>query len=421
MSMGWIKTLIMSGLMLLCGCSMMALKEDLQTAVKSGLALVQISNRDVNASVILYLYKKSNEDVVLMEQRVSANHLPLIFINPPDEYQLFIFEDRSNDGVWQLNESYAVASPIWNNIVLRDSEKKAPTAEDYAPTDIRLAPVINPRQNEIAALAAALERQNARLPNRFLQESTLADAKFSPDSIQLGAWQPLTFMNTIGYGFYLLEPLNPQKIPVLFVHGINDSPTTFSKTIEALDKERFQAVFYHYPGSMALEYSAYQLAQFVSRFCIAQRSLVLPMVSHSMGGLVTRRMQQMLDNAPCKISIPWWLSISTPFAGHEGARWGVETSPVIAPVWFDMTPGSAFLKNLEQPPERNIPHHMVVSYGGAGRLAGASNDGVVTVESELADYVYDRALSLTMVNENHMDVLSAKRTLAKLQELQLIP
>ena len=414
--------LLLAGMMALqSSCSMMALKDDLDTGSQSGVAVVRVKNASAKTPIVFYLYKTVNDEVSLVEHRVTTNTVPLTLINLTDTYASFVFEDSNRDGNWQSSEPVSQEALSWTPVVERKTEKEHRTVDDFNVTSVQLNKLSANDAERVKGLVVKLEQQRAKFPERFLQQAQLSDAAFNDESIQLGAWQPITFMSKVGYGLYVLEPYQKHKIPVLFVHGINDSPKTFSKTIEALDAERYQAVFYHYPGSMALEYTAYQLAQFVSRLCVQQGGLTMPMVSHSMGGLVTRRMQQMLDQTDCKITVPWWLTIATPFGGHEGARWGVETSPVVAPVWFDMTPGSGFLTTLEHKPVLTIPHHMVVSYGGAGGFSSGSNDGVVTVASQLADYIYDEAVSLTMVNENHMDVLVAKRTLNKLQELQGVP
>ena len=76
----------------------------------------------------------------------------------------------------------------------------------------------------------------------------LRDARFGSQSGRRGLWQVMDFLNEGLAGVYFLAPYDPDRIPVLFVHGIGGSPQEFLPLIEALDHERFQPWFYFYPS-----------------------------------------------------------------------------------------------------------------------------------------------------------------------------
>ncbi len=92
----------------------------------------------------------------------------------------------------------------------------------------------------------------------------------------------------VGPGLFLLEPYDPNKIPVLFVHGINGTPLDWRTIIESLDRRRFQPWILAYASGLPLEANAKYMIEAVTqlRFKYGFESLFL--VAHSMGGLVSQ-------------------------------------------------------------------------------------------------------------------------------------
>ena len=101
-------------------------------------------------------------------------------------------------------------------------------------------------------------------------------------------------------GLYMLEPYDPNRIPVLMVHGLWSSPMTWMDMFNDLRsfpeiRERYQFWFYLYPSGQPFWISATQLRSDL----IAMRDAFDPshrhkaldqtvLVGHSMGGLVSR-------------------------------------------------------------------------------------------------------------------------------------
>ncbi len=100
-------------------------------------------------------------------------------------------------------------------------------------------------------------------------------------------------------GLYLMQPFEPGKIPVIFVHGIWSSPSTWVEMFNTLRsepelRERYQFFFYFYPTGQPFWVSAAQLRDDLEEFRRTfdpQRTdpsfddMVL--VGHSMGGLLS--------------------------------------------------------------------------------------------------------------------------------------
>jgi pimeloyl-ACP methyl ester carboxylesterase len=101
-------------------------------------------------------------------------------------------------------------------------------------------------------------------------------------------------------GLYMLEPYDPNRIPVLMVHGLWSSPMTWMDMFNDLRsfpeiRERYQFWFYLYPSGQPFWSSATQLRNDLvamrdafdkTRSDKAMDEMVL--VGHSMGGLVSR-------------------------------------------------------------------------------------------------------------------------------------
>jgi hypothetical protein len=94
--------------------------------------------------------------------------------------------------------------------------------------------------------------QVVQLPNpRFLRRSIeLAGA---------GNDEELVIVD-IGGGLFFLEPYDPDRTPVLFVHGSGGNPQEFTELIGALDGKRFQPWIAQYPSALRLEEVADTLA-----------------------------------------------------------------------------------------------------------------------------------------------------------------
>ena len=95
---------------------------------------------------------------------------------------------------------------------------------------------------------------------------------------------------------FRLQPYDPSKIPVIFVHGLQDSPATWVQMFNNLlsdpkIRNAYRFWFFSYPTGDPFPYSATFLRKDLDRFNKAfpgHKPIV--MVGHSMGGLITRLM-----------------------------------------------------------------------------------------------------------------------------------
>ena len=92
----------------------------------------------------------------------------------------------------------------------------------------------------------------------------------------------------------LLEPYDPQRIPVLLVHGLNSHPRMWTDIINDLRADpklrgKYQFMLFYYPTGWPISYSSMRLRD---ELAALQKSVgpTKPMVliGHSMGGLLSR-------------------------------------------------------------------------------------------------------------------------------------
>lgn len=117
-----------------------------------------------------------------------------------------------------------------------------------------------------------LKFQNVFLPERFSQET----------------------------GLYFVTPYDPDKIPLVFVHGLVSSPDAFKNLVNALMpqpwfRQHYQIWLYHYPTGNPWLFSAGNFRRIMTEACHEARRRGhdrqlnrMVIVAHSMGGLVTR-------------------------------------------------------------------------------------------------------------------------------------
>lgn len=101
-------------------------------------------------------------------------------------------------------------------------------------------------------------------------------------------------------GLYMLEPFQPDKMPVVMVHGLWSSPVTWMEMFNDLHsdpriREHYQFWFYLYPSGQPFWYSAAQMREDLAGLRLAvdpQKRLPAldqtVLVGHSMGGLVSK-------------------------------------------------------------------------------------------------------------------------------------
>jgi pimeloyl-ACP methyl ester carboxylesterase len=316
------------------------------------------------------------------------------------KYRVFAFEDRNQDFVHQADEPIGemragIELVEGSNFVGLDVQLEAKDF-DHPPIDLA-------------------DKSDSPLLGSFRQTTgevvSLDDRRFSKKSGVAGMWRPITAIERDQMGVFLLEPYDPCKTPVLFLHGIEGSPQDLRPLIEALDRAKFQPWFLAYPSGLRLRFVASYLAEAVRELGVRHKPYRMFVVAHSMGGLIARSFINQNVGLKRRKLVRLFVSISTPFNGHSGAVAGVRFSPVVAPVWIDMVPNSAFIKHLyDEPLPDYVEHDLFFGYKGNNGLA---NDGVVFLSSVLDPRAQFAAKAVYGYDEDHTSILSSKDVIAR--------
>lgn len=339
------------------------------------------------------------------------------FVAPAGAYRIAAFEDVNRDFRYQEGEPFvapessaAVTCPVggrFMDLAVRMPERQAGRLD--ASLDLS---TLTPRDS-VSQVNATLGQltEAGRI-------TTLADPRFSDDVARSGQWRPFDFLMEGYAGIYFLGPHDPRKTPVLFVHGINGTPASFSYLIDHLDRSRFEPWIYYYPSGAHLGALAAHLDQTVAKLQLRYGVKQVAIVAHSMGGLVARGFVQRRAREGRAGEIPVFITISTPWGGHGAAELAMKTAPAVVRVWEDMAPGSEYLRGLYATvSSKEPPHHLLFTFERKSTSFGPSDDQGVTVASQLAPSAQKHATRLYGFDDSHMSVLRDPEAAALINRL----
>jgi pimeloyl-ACP methyl ester carboxylesterase len=268
--------------------------------------------------------------------------------------------------------------------------------------------------------AAEADPASSSLRSSILEIASLEDFRFAPEIERKGRRDPMEFEREVG-GLYIIGPYSRDRLPVVFIHGINASPRSFRYLIENLDRDTFQPFAFYYASGGALGDATQQLARALAELASRYDVQSIAIVAHSMGGLIAR--QWLVNEQPSKIAVPILITLSTPWDGHAGAAVGARMMPGRR-AWHDIASGSTYLADLFQAysgaakrmPERT-QHHLMFSYRRSWMSPGRSGDQVVSVASQLRYPAQAEASRLYGFDVSHIGILENPEVAALLQEL----
>ena len=398
-----VRALIVCSL-LLSGCVLKDLRDDLDIVEEDyGYLKGLATGAGGDANILFGLVTEADGNTVVEKTRAVSLDEEFYSLVPSGTYTLIAFSDTNGDFAYQAGEPAArIENPTIN--WFRDMEGQERV--DYrglAIQEIELSSATN-LDGEYDLSVSSL-KANSNTAKNFLRVVTWDDAAFSAENTAKGMWQPGLFQREVGYGLYVLDEFDPARKTILFVHGISDTPVRFRSIVETLPPD-YQAVLFHYPSSFPLEYTSYLLKEALDEMIRRYEPSQLEVVAHSMGGLVSKGMiYQAEDSLRQRMSI--LVTMSSPFGGHSAASAGIKWAPVTAPVWWAMAPGSTYLAAIDSLDLTNGPeHHLVYTYSQETGGPREEDDGVVAVESQLADSAQQNAFAVYGINDNHTGVTS---------------
>lgn len=399
-------------MVLLSGCTFSKLDADLEelaavTHQYSGVVLAEELESD--SIVVVAMADPDGSEVLGYWMAYGESEFTMNL--PPGEIYFVAFNDLNKDLTFQEGEPLG-----WG------SGGQAIVGADEAITGISI-PLSQAPEND-SATPASLVGENlsgyiaSGLSFAIGTVSSLDNPWFSEERARSGLWQPFAFMAEGGAGIHFLQPYDPTKTPVLFVHGINGSPRNFEALIASLDTEIFQPWIYSYPSGLALDNLATGMARFMDLLHIEYGFDELHVVAHSMGGLVSRGGINLCVQVNACDYLRTYTTISTPWNGVESAQSGVKWAPTVVPVWRDLDPTSDYVTTLFNTSLRDgLPHHLLFGFRQNSIFGSDSSDGVIKLTSQLR---HDAQLQASLVrgyDEDHVSILGNAEVIKLVNEI----
>jgi len=402
---------------LLAGCMFGDLRRNLRELDKYGVLRGTVhldpaaAAADGNALVVV-AYSGEPPDVQIADAMVLARPGPYFLLVPVGRYRIAAFEDRNDD---RRVAAGAPATLLFDGGWVEARPREATAGLDLTLRRGAAMPDDFPPDLGVDAAVGIDE-----LPQAVVGEvTTFDDPRFSAATAATGLWRPVDFLFDVGAGIYFLEPYDPDRVPILFVHGALGHPGNWRYLAEHIDHSRYQVWLAYYPTAVRIELAAASLGRVLQDLNLSYDFDPPVLVAHSMGGLVARALINESLGGPGEApDPPLFVTLSTPWLGQAAAALGLRQAPVAAPSWYDMAPGSPLLEGLLQPPlPAALAHHLLFSYGGGTALFGEPNDGAVTLASQLAPPAQQQAVKVMGFNASHAGILTDPAVSAELNRI----
>jgi pimeloyl-ACP methyl ester carboxylesterase len=412
--MRWLTGFCMGALLLVNSCAFRELAGNVEELDR--LATVRVRCLDVDGTSPRLVMVLGADSKTVVNYAIVYGAGPESVRVPAGDYYVAAFEDRNENFKRDAAEPAAFYGRP-DRIAIRAGET-SPVLDirfrdgDELPLDVAM-------NIDRAELTASLDLRSAELgPALEVGDVvSLNSAQISPENARLGMWEPWKFIENGLLGLYLLEEYDPNRTPVVFVHGIGGTPRDFEALIESLDTRKFQPAVFFYPSSLRIDdlgrclFKA--LSTLVLRFSTAGKEPTeVVLVAHSMGGLVARRAIDEYLRVGHLDYLRAFVTLASPLDGMVSAGAGVKWAPTVMPCWFDLAPGSAFLKTLfARPLPDDLPYFLFFAHGSG------DGDGTVSLSSQIRVEAQRQARTVVGINSDHVGILSDEETLWRFNRL----
>ena len=271
------------------------------------------------------IYNKAAADLTILLRSADQGALwnrPLTLSSGGTTYRLR-FAKGTRDGHWDpaYFTSFTAAEDVDLKTIDRRNRRdgvggalvgvrKTDPLEAFSPLVGVTAPVTAALEFKGNEAVLTLVDPTLRSKSRVAGKDRALDADFSaplayyPQKSELlegfmGALRVTEYMNITG--LYAVQPYDPDRIPLVFVHGLISTPRMWRNVINELEtdpelRRRYQCMVFAYPTGNPPLYSALRLREELGKFYGKHpdaRDAVL--VGHSMGGILSRAQVTSLD------------------------------------------------------------------------------------------------------------------------------
>ena len=391
-------------LVVLSSCGLSQIKKQTEAAENTGIFKGKVNvTSGQKGNVLVVLIRNAGRNTLSVERHVQVDeHGKYIIYAVPSTYLLGTFVDKDNNGLYSKGEHARMYG-------------------DLKPLTLAKGQVVTVNMNitgepkwKVPSDTQVLRRESLSMKN-IGRVVSLDNPMFEPEAGPLGLWRPIDYLQKYGAGLFMLQKYKKNRIPVIFVHGANGASGDWRHMISTLDKKHFQPWVFNYPSGVRLDLASNYLKLAVSELQRKYKMKQIYLVSHSMGGLVTRSfIMKYRESFPVSAkNIRLVMTINSPMMGIASAGIGVKYSPIMVPSWRDVASGSAFIQKIHAwswPKE--LPYHLVFSY-----QHGEGDDGVVDLESQIPLKLQDEATRIHGFNNSHAGILHDKVFINKFQKI----
>ena len=379
-------------------CSLVKLKDESKAFYSSTVLVGEVAAGDAwDKPIVVAAYTRQDGRLKTVHHTVLHEAGGFELIVPKGQYGLFAFGDANGNLTLDAGEPVGRYSP-------------SPVTASGSGILMQLNFAVAHKALDDIPVGTAVPAKAVAGRHHSTQAGAIADLDapvFAREFGKHGYWAPMAFYKEAGGNIYFLEPYDPARTPILFVHGVAGSPQDWQYFFKHLDRKRYQAWFFHYPSGASLDSVSYLLYWKLINLQRRYHFDRMVFTAHSMGGLVVR---SLLANPHFPFpAAKTFVSISTPWGGESSANSGVAYSPAVIPSWHDVRSEGRFIQTLfDQPLPRDLDYTLFFGHGGSySLLRSANTDGVITLASQLRPAAQAEALTIKGFNEDHVGILSS--------------
>ncbi len=375
----------------LSGCSILEYKEQSETVHTAGVIQgeVKVTSKQIGQVMVLR-FQDDNGILTLVDKAPLSEQGRYEFVTLPGKYSIAAFIDINSDGVYQQGEHGNFhEQPLHFIVTARETT--------YVPVITISGPPPKLSSGQVS------KEDLVPVTKNIGRVVSLDDAMFSAENYSIGTWRPVDFLQNVGGGLLMLQPYQKNKIPFVFIHGINSGPTDWRPLINQIDQKRYQPWVMYYPSGVRLDSISSYLAEAMAELDNRYKFKKFKVAAHSMGGLVARSfIKKYVELYPAKAKkCDFFMTVNSPLDGMPSAVSGVKHSPIVVASWRDVASGSQFLNELHDwhwP--KHIPYYLIFSY-----QPGEDGDGIVALENQIPLNIQLEAKNIYGFNSDHSNIL----------------
>jgi pimeloyl-ACP methyl ester carboxylesterase len=381
------------------GCFLAKVKKDVRESLASTVLVGRITNTFPGKGPIIvaaYAVNQGKREVVHYTVLHDFGEYELMVAR--GNYYIFAYWDKNSNLVYdagepagQYGDPKMVTAPAGGVV----GELNITIAENIQNIDV-------PVGFEISAVKP--HKLYSRLAGAIVD---LDDELFSEENGSKGYWEGISFFKEFGGNIYFLEEYDPQKIPILFIHGATGTPKGWKYFVDNIDRTRYQPWFFYYPSGARIQSMAYLLLWKLENLKLKYNFKQLYITAHSMGGLVARSF--IVDYSARFPYVKLFVSLATPWGGAGMAEYGVKQSPAVIPCWIDMQPEGVFIRSLDKKKMPDtVSFYMFFGHQGSRNPFRSNNDRTIAFSSLLDRRAQSEAKMNYAFNEDHASIIYSK-------------